>query len=296
MIKTEMLRAFVAVAEAGSLVEGAAALGRTPSAVSETLKRLEAEVGRPLFEGERKNRLTALGAFTLSAGKRELDHHARTVKAIGDFAAARTGEVRIAAVPSYACAELPGLAVAFRHRHPDIRLQVRDMDSAAIHTALARGRIDLGIVSDPRPDSGMRSTRLGSDAFGLVMRVDDPLAGRARMVCADLGRVQLLANPLCERIASPDLQAALADAPLRATNTTTLLAMVRAGLGVTVLPELVMHAGVPDLAFVPLESPTAWRELHLQSRKGETASPASAAFAAFAEAWAMSVSSGPRAR
>ena len=91
MIKTEMLRVFVEVARAGNLVTAAEALGRAPSAVSMTLKQLEAHLGQPLFESERKSRLTALGAYAFEMANRELTHFDRTIAALTGF---RGGPVR----------------------------------------------------------------------------------------------------------------------------------------------------------------------------------------------------------
>jgi DNA-binding transcriptional LysR family regulator len=66
-----MLRNFVAVAALGNLNDAADRLGRAPSAVSMSLKQLEEHLGAPLFASDRKNRLTALGRFTLAEGSRE---------------------------------------------------------------------------------------------------------------------------------------------------------------------------------------------------------------------------------
>ena len=112
-IKIEMLRCFAAVARSGNLADAAEALGRTPSAVSMMLKQFEAHLGAPLFESERKSRLTALGAFTLGEATRELDHFERSVAAIENFARAKSGFVRIAAVPSVAEAILPEVTRVF---------------------------------------------------------------------------------------------------------------------------------------------------------------------------------------
>lgn len=284
MIKTEMLRAFVEVARAGNLVDGARALGRTPSAVSMTLKSLEEHLGQPLFESERKSRLTPLGGFALEMAERELAHFARTVRAVEDFAGARSGEVRIAAVPSYAGSELPALALDFMRRHPNVRLDIHDLDSASILRELERERIDLGIVSDAREHPEFRRISLGSDPYGLITRDGDPLAGRERIAWTDTAGLPLITNPLCERIDSPKLQAAIAAARLRVHNTTTLIGMVRAGLGVTVLPELVIRNAAPGLAFIRLEEPVIRRELHLLLRLRDTPSPATAAFAEFVAA------------
>lgn len=69
MVELEMLRTFVALAEAGNISDAAKRLFRTASAISMTLKQLEQEVGGELFETDRKNRLTPLGAFMLETGR-----------------------------------------------------------------------------------------------------------------------------------------------------------------------------------------------------------------------------------
>ena len=281
MIKIEMLRVFVEVTRAGNLVSAADALGRAPSAVSMTLKQLEAHLGQPLFESERKSHLTALGAYVFEMANRELAHFDRTIAALTDFAGARSGEVRIAVVPSFAATILPNLVLEFTAASPNVRLDIHDMDSASIRRELDRERIDLGIVSDARQSSDVRLTQLASDRFGVVMRSDNPLAKRKKTLWQALADVDLIANPLCERIDEPRLRAALESARLRVHNTTTLLAMVRAGLGVTVLPELVCQQADAQIAFRALDNPAAARRIDLISRARDTPSPATASFAAF---------------
>ena len=86
-IKIEMLRCFVIVAELGNISDAGERLGRTPSAISMTLKQLEENLGSPLFESDRKNRLTALGRFTLTEARREVDNFTRCIETItGDLA------------------------------------------------------------------------------------------------------------------------------------------------------------------------------------------------------------------
>lgn len=276
-----MLRVFVEVARAGNLAAAAEALGRAPSAVSMTLKQLEAHLGQPLFESERKSRLTALGVFTFEMAARELVHFDRTVTALTDFARAGTGEVRLAVVPSFAMSVLPKLVLEFTAASPNIRLDIHDMDSASILRELDRERIDLGIVSDAREGPEIRRQQLANDSFGVIMRADDRLAATVRISWRDIDTADLIANPLCEHIDAPELQTALSRARLRIHNTTTLLAMVRAGLGVTVLPKLVCRQAGAEIVFREFAEPVAPRRLDLISRARDTPSPATAAFADF---------------
>ena len=108
MIKLEYLRVFATVAETRALNEAADRLGRTPSAISMTLKQIEDALGGPLFEGERKVALTPLGAFALRHAQTAVAGHNAATAAIRRFARGEEGEVRIAAVPSAATRLLPG--------------------------------------------------------------------------------------------------------------------------------------------------------------------------------------------
>lgn len=184
-------------------------------------------------------------------------------------------------VPSFAMTILPELVLEFTANSPNVRLDIHDMDSASIHRELDRERIDLGIVSDARPSAEVRLVELASDHFGVVMRSDNPLAGRKKISWKALCEAELIANPLCERIDEATLHSALEGDRLRVHNTTTLLTMVRAGLGVTLLPELVCRQADSQITFRELASPVAPRRIDLISRARDTPSPATAAFARF---------------
>ncbi len=288
MIKTEMLRVFVEVARARNLSTAAEALGRAPSAISMTLKQLEEHLGKPLFETERKSRLTPLGAFVLELAEREISHVDRTRAALADFANAKIGDVRIACVPSFSVTLLPSLVAAFAKTHPGVRLDIRDLDSGAILRELERERIDVGIVSSAQPNPRLHRAQLATDQFGIFLREDHPLAARERICWREIADLALIANPLCDRLDVPPLQGALASARLRARNTTTLLALVAAGLGITVLPALVCRDAPASVVFRPLVEPELARSIDMLWRAGDTPSPAASAFIRFTTEWVPS--------
>jgi len=142
-IKIEMLRCFRAVVERGSLAEAAETLGRTPSAVSMMLKQFEDHIGAPLFETARKSRLTPLGQQINAEAVRELEHFDRTVTTIEGLSRAELGCVRLAVTPSLAQAVLPPILHRFVEAHPKVRVDMSDMDSAAVHEELRAERADI---------------------------------------------------------------------------------------------------------------------------------------------------------
>ena len=175
-IKIEMLRCFAAVAKSGNLADAAEKLGRTPSAVSMMLKQFEEHLGSPLFESERKNKLTAMGVFALGEAAREVDSFERTVSALRSFARSEAGFLRVAAVPSVAEAILPQVVrqLSARSARRVDRHSRYGLRRRAARTGTRRGRPRLR-DGRAKPFGSIERNTLFSDAFGVVCRADHPL-------------------------------------------------------------------------------------------------------------------------
>lgn len=273
-MKLEQLRVFVAVAEAGELADAGSRIGRTPAAVSMTLKQIESDVGGALFEGERKGRLTPLGTYVLTQACRALAEYDRAVLNMRHYATGAYGLVRIAAVPS-AATRLVTLAIeALRAKHPGVRVDVRDIDSAAVAEAVASGVVDFGIATLTEAARGLTTERLLEDPFVLVCPANHRLAALKRPLrWSDLDVNDFIANGLCSRINARPVLALIAGASLTVRNTTSLLAFVEQGFGVTLLPALAVSAS-SALRSLPLVDRKAKRKLDVITRQGETLNPA----------------------
>jgi DNA-binding transcriptional LysR family regulator len=281
-VKLEMLRVFRTVAEKGTLALAADALGRTPSAVSMMLAQLEAQIGAPLFETDRKNRLTPLGQLVLDESCRATDVFDRSVKAISRHALSTGGIVRIAAVPSATVSVLPGVLTAFRAAWPDVRVEISDVDSAAVRRRVQRDEADIGILS-ARPGNRAEGELILSDDLGIVCREGGAihrvhLAQGGTSSWDVMVHEPLIANPLCLLVDDPGIRALLAASNLAARNTTAILSFVRSGLGASILPYDAI-AGQPEGVefFVP-SRPIARRELRKVRQEGGRPNPPLEAF------------------
>lgn len=278
-IKIEMLRCYVAVAELGNLNDAANRLGRTPSAVSMSLKQLTENLGAPLFESDRKNRLTTLGQLVLTEARAGTVHFDRCIDSIVKLTQARSGMVRIGAVPSVTTAILPDVVQEFLRTRPDVVIQVRDMDSATVQREIETGRIDIGIGSCRRPTGTLRRVTLFSEPFGVICALDHPLAKLTEpLTWQELARHPMISNAsgdVIENAAFRDIDEA---ANLRIRNTASVLGMVRAGVGVTVLPRLALEGLGPGLLFVPLADATARRHVEILTRAKSEMAPVASAF------------------
>lgn len=254
-IKITNLQFFVAVATSQNLTQAAQRVHRTPAAVSLSLKQLEEELGGALFEGERKNQLSPLGRFVLQEAQRELTHFERTISTIKTYAKAETGLVRVAAVPSFAITLLPPLLKHFHEEHPQFHLDIRDMDSERVVQAVLNAEVDIGIATVPASIPNLTQDFLFSDAFCVVCAASNPLCELDRPLrWSDLEGQTFINSGMGGAINAAEFRHIRDQSTLSVRNTTSLLALVAQGMGVTLLPELLSRsANSAQLSFLSLE-------------------------------------------
>lgn len=279
MLKLEALRVFVTVAEIGNIRDAADRLGRTPSAISMTLKQTEEEIGAPLFETDRKNALTALGRFTLESARAQILGYDKLIANIQAYAQNRIGKLTLACVPSVAANVVPPLINRFVADNPGVELELFDADSVGVAALVESGQADFGVAGRPDAAGVLDFAPLFSCPFALLCNVASPLAALGRpLAWADLESVRLIRNGAADTIEVPDYRALAERATLTVRNTTSLIAMTANGLGVTLLPLLSALDLPPQVTACPLEDGEALWTVGLLERKDSTRSPAARAF------------------
>jgi len=233
----DLLRTFVAIADAGSFTDAARHVGRTQSAVSMQMKRLEETLGRPLFaRNGRGVRLSTEGEKLLIHARRLLRLHQETLDLFTD--PALSGEVRLGVMEMHAATVLPNILVRFAETHPRVHVEVVCDGRAGLLERLDRGDLDLALsAGDPgRPATVVRREPLvwaASAAHDVHTRSPVPLAAF---------------HPGCDFRASALAALAQGDRPCRVAYTSMslagILAAVRAGLAVTALPRFCLTPGL----------------------------------------------------
>jgi DNA-binding transcriptional LysR family regulator len=280
-IKISTLQTFVAVAECGKLTSAAKRLHRTPSAVSMTLKSLEDHLGRPLFEPDRKSRLTPLGRYVLEHARGELERFDHAVRIMEGYARNEVGSLTIACVPTVSTRILPRVFESFLTRWPGVEIDVRDMDSLSVRRELERGRAELGIASPLGLRPEFESILLTRDPFGVICSDGHPLSrGNAPLRWSEIAAHPFIANPICGLIQDTQFRRILSRSTLTVRNTTSILSLVAANVGITVLPRLAVSDDGPKVIFQPLAYNGLFRELHLMKRANTTPTPVAEAFIA----------------
>jgi DNA-binding transcriptional LysR family regulator len=279
MLRTEALRVFVTVAECGNIRDAAERLLRTQSAISMTLKQVEDHLGAPLFENDRKSSLTQLGQFVRGVATVLLRDHDAAISLIEGHASGQSGHLRIASVPSVAALLIPELLRGFLAARPLAKVDLIDTDSADVRHLVRTGQADIGIASAPDADEGLTFAPLFEDQMKLVCQSDAALTlSRAPLNWSDLQGTSLILNETTNRIAASEFRALAVRSTLRVRNVTSLLAMVQAGVGVTLLPGLATVSLPPALMALPLADTNCTRQVGLLLRNGRVQSPIAAEF------------------
>lgn len=277
-LKISQMKLFVAVAETASLSAAASRVGRTASAVSMALKQMEDQLGGPLFMGDRKDALSNLGQFVLETARAQIMVHERAMNSIEAYQAGSIGRLSICAVPSVANQLLPGALERFLEFYPDVQIDMRDTDTVAMTRMLKDGRVEIGFGGPPR-DENISFEPLFRDRLLLISKGEVAPDRDPSIPLEALAKTRLIGSGIVD-----DLIAGLRDIEpaarqLTVHNTASLLALVKAGVGATVLPELAIPK--PDRALLtirPIGEPPITRTVGLLYRDGISLSPAAMAF------------------
>lgn len=255
------LRAFATVVDEEGFSSAAHTLGRTQSAISHAIAALEEELGAPLLHRSRESiHPTALGAQVLPrvrSALRQIEAITEDARSLRDL---NEGRLRIAAFPT-ACQLLPPYIAALRRAHPGIEVTLWEGTDQEVERWITDNLVDLGVrASLTPPDPG--ALLLATDEMVAVVDQHHPLATETAIELGDLADDPLfVSDGGCEPLLV-DLhnQAGL---PLRVDQRiremSTLLAMVREGLGVTIVPALSI-TDTHELVTIPLQ-PRAQRHL-----------------------------------
>lgn len=243
-LESDLLRSFVAVADHESFTRAAEALGRTQSAVSMQMKRLEDLVGAALFErGPRGVTLTRKGAELLVHARRVVDLLEETAASLA--APALTGRVRIGIPEEYGAAVLSRALSAFGKVHPSVEIMVRHASSSVQKEALERGELDLAVVFEwehtPQGEVLMVDPTVWatSDVHRVHQRSPLPIALYERSGwCMDFAIRSLESRGLAYRVA------------YRSDTTGGLKLAVSSGLAIAPLSRSNIPAGCRELAEV----------------------------------------------
>jgi DNA-binding transcriptional LysR family regulator len=281
------LHCFVALADTGSFTETANTTHLTQSAVSHALSAFERELGVTLLERNNK------GVVALTGVGRSLLPHARAMLAHAEALeqgarAARgllKGNLRLGSIPPVSSPLLAGVLAHFHQQYPDIDVVLFEGSFHEVEEWLGSNVIDAGFVQ--HPTKGVESTYLATDELHVFVAHGHRLRARMSVTLDDLREENWIARPSgCDLPAIFEHYEEKHRPPIRyqASEVATILAMVREGLGITILPRKLLPDKLEGITAIPLDPPRQL-QIGLAVRSMASASPAAQFFVQSAVAW-----------
>ena len=271
------LRYFVAVAEELHFGRAAARLHLAQPPLSRQIRQLEDELGVTLFErNKRRVRLTDAGAAFLDEARTVLAHVEQGVQAARRAARGEVGKLTVGFVGAASYSVLPGIVQAFRARYPDVELTLLELTTAEQLAALRAGTIRAGLVRPPVADPALAADTVLREPLVVALPATHPLAARRRLAVVALASEpwvlfpRRLAADLHDQITALCKRAGFRPRVAQeAMQMQTVVRLVGAGVGVSLVPRSVRVLHSAGVAYRPLRNGAATVEMAVAWRRDD---------------------------
>lgn len=296
-LEVRHLLALDAIDRLGTFGRAADELGYTQSAISQQIAALERVVGGTLFDrtrGPRPARLTPYGDLVLAHARALLSRVRAAEADLTSFQAGASGRLRVGTFESVSTSLVPRIVRRMVEDLPDLDLELVGSADDRLVPYLREGRIDLCFMVGENGEPGeFDGIDLLEDHYALVARPDFAPPGPVRI--RSLAGVALLGDPTEGRHRIDPALRAVGVEPTYAFRThenSALLAMVKAGLGVAIMPRLAIDRDDAELVRHELRPPPPPRRVRLTWRAGRSQAPVADRFVAHAVAVATELAAG----
>jgi DNA-binding transcriptional LysR family regulator len=239
------LKSFVAVVDQGGFTAASRRLGLSQPAVSRAIATLEKELGLPLLvRGRDGTSLTEAGDLALKHAREALRHLTLMRTEVSALAGDVAGTLSLASLPSVTATLIAPQLQVFAKRHPAVTIRLLEGSEQEVRDWLDQGAAEVGVVS--LPIRGMDSAVLGDQDMVAVVPADNWLAESNEVSYAELAKEPFIRSTGgCAEVFAPVARQAGVefDIAFEAREMSAVLQIVRAGLGVSILPS----AGLPEL-------------------------------------------------
>ncbi len=272
------MRLFLTVVECGSITQGARAMHLALASASERIAGMEAALGTPLLDRNRRGVSTTAAGAALVRHAREILGKVEQMRGeLRTYATGLKGRIRLLSNTAALAAFLPPQLCRFLTAHPDLSVDIEERPSVDIVRALADQRGDLGIVADTTDLGVLQTHLLSRDQLVVMTSRTHPMAALASVAFADV-----LHEPIVG-MADTALEIYLAERASRLGRQLNFRVQLRgvddvamhveAGIGVAVLSEALARTVSREVVIVPLSETWGARRLILCARDFSALSP-----------------------
>lgn len=270
--------AYVKTVELGSFSKAAEALNYSQSGVSRMIADLEEECGLMLLKRDRAGvRLTSDGIALLPFARNLCEEYLRLREQVDELNGLQKGIIRIGTFASAAQNWLPGIIKRFHKDYPNIEYEILLGDFDEIETWINEGRIDFGFVELPTRDAFI-TKELEKDEFVAIIPKNHPFAGDEQP-CFPIEKLEDEPFILLEKNGRVEIADFLKEHELKLNvrfttwDDYTIMSMVEQGIGISILPRLILKRLPYDIVIKPLSKPT-FRTIGIARKSGGTQSAA----------------------
>jgi LysR family hydrogen peroxide-inducible transcriptional activator len=284
-MEIHQLRYFIAVADEGSFSRAAAREHVAQPSLSQQIQKLEAEMGQPLFDRlPRSVVVTEAGKCLLEYARKILADIADARRRVDELQRDGAGRLTVGAIPTIAPYVLPALVGKFQQRYPKVILEIFEDTTESLVRRLEDGDLDIALLSTCAESPALERHSLGKEALLMLLPEEHPLAKKKKIKWADLKsqkflllhEVHCLSAQVCQLLASHKLRPELA---LRGAQLATIAQMVATGMGVSLVPQMMIESDFPSgCVALPFTPPVPVRELNLLRNPLRLETKAAAAF------------------
>ncbi|WP_045516794.1 LysR family transcriptional regulator [Neobacillus niacini] len=278
---------FSTVVELGSLTKAGETLGLSQSAVSHAITSLESEWGLSILNRGRSGiHLTSNGERLLKYIREILKLNEEMVQEIANINGLEIGTVRIGTISSVSIHWLPEIMKIFNKAHPTIEVKLLEGDYDAVEHWISTGLVDFGFVSLPTSQH-FEVISLRKDRMLCILSNEHPLAEQNEirfeiiksepLIKAKKGSDNDLNRILKENNVTPNIKFELSDDQ-------AIISMVGNGLGISILPEMVLHRVPTNVRALKLEGEN-YRTIGIAATSFKTLAPATKKFIEYLKSW-----------
>jgi DNA-binding transcriptional LysR family regulator len=279
------LEVLIAVAQEKSFSRAAERLHRTQPAISQAIRRLETEIGEPLFDRSSKDgTMTATGRVLFGHAQQMLNLRHSAHAAIKELRGLQRGKLSLSANEYTVMYLLPILPV-LRARHPHIKIEVKRSLASRISSEILARETEIGIVSFKPNDPSVASVPVLTDELALIVPLNHPLATKQVVSVRELGAESFIAHnvpsPYREKVVRTfEKYRTPLNISLEMPTLEAIKRFVEGGMGVALIPKLAAQAEIArgQIASLTVREMKLERRLYLVYRKGATLSHAAQAF------------------
>jgi DNA-binding transcriptional LysR family regulator len=279
------LETFLAVAQEKSFSRAAQRLHRTQSAISQTISRLEEELGETLFDrSSRDGTLTDAGHLLVEYAEELLNLRSEAHDALAELRQLHQGKLVIAANEFTVLCLLPVLN-EFHRLHPTIKIQVQRALASQIQRLVVNHNVEFGVLSFKPDDEQLNSTVFYRDQLVFVVYPSHPLASSKNVSIRDLGAESFIAHNVLSPYRAKVIEAfkdskTSLNMNVELPTLESIKEFVRMGSGVALVPRITVEDELQrgDLVEVPINELRLERQMRIVSREGAPMSHAGRAF------------------